>query len=316
MARRVVITGCSAITPIGRTRAEILRHLTEGVSGVKPLRKDGFLSDYIHSGVYGTVDYPIDVRFQAQPQQDDGPGRLLRLPGGQGGAGGLGARPGDHHLGPAGGRVRLHARQPLGPAQHLQDLLHRGRDRPPADIGRGRGLPQVHGAHDGGQHHQDVRDHRARHLVVHCLHHQQPVDRVRLRNGQVRPAGRHALRRGRRVRHDDRGGVRQPAGLLDRVQRHPAPDAAALRRAPRRAGGRRGSRGGRAGGLRARPPAGRRHSGRGHRVLLQQQRRRPDPAEHRRDHAHADAWRWKRPRSTRPRSISSAPTPRPPRWGT
>ncbi len=73
MARRVVITGCSAITPIGRTRAEILRHLTEGVSGVKPLRKDGFLSDYIHSGVYGTVDYPIAYDFKRSHSKTMGP---------------------------------------------------------------------------------------------------------------------------------------------------------------------------------------------------------------------------------------------------
>jgi 3-oxoacyl-[acyl-carrier-protein] synthase II len=73
MARRVVITGCSAITPIGRSRAEILRHLTEGVSGVKPLRQDGFLTDYIHSGVFGTVDYPIDYDFKRSHSKTMGP---------------------------------------------------------------------------------------------------------------------------------------------------------------------------------------------------------------------------------------------------
>jgi len=73
MDRRVVITGCSAITPIGRGRAEILRHLVEGISGVKPLRKDGFLSDYIHSGVYGTVDYPIAYDFKRSHSKTMGP---------------------------------------------------------------------------------------------------------------------------------------------------------------------------------------------------------------------------------------------------
>jgi 3-oxoacyl-[acyl-carrier-protein] synthase II len=73
MDRRVVITGCSAITPIGRGRAEILRHLVEGISGVKPLRKDGFLSDYIHSGVFGTVDYPIDYDFKRSHSKTMGP---------------------------------------------------------------------------------------------------------------------------------------------------------------------------------------------------------------------------------------------------
>jgi len=73
MARRVVITGCSAITPIGRSRAEILRHLVDGVSGVKPLRQDGFLTDYIHSGVFGTVDYPIDYDFKRSHSKTMGP---------------------------------------------------------------------------------------------------------------------------------------------------------------------------------------------------------------------------------------------------
>ena len=43
MSRRVVITGHSAITPIGRTRKEILRNLVEGNSGVKKIRDDGKL---------------------------------------------------------------------------------------------------------------------------------------------------------------------------------------------------------------------------------------------------------------------------------
>lgn len=73
MPRRVVVTGCSAITPIGRTRAEMLRHLVEGVSGVKPLRKDGFLTEYIHSGVYGTVDYPIEYDFKRSHSKTMGP---------------------------------------------------------------------------------------------------------------------------------------------------------------------------------------------------------------------------------------------------
>ena len=73
MARRVVITGCSAITPIGRSRAEIVRHLVDGVSGVKPLRKDGLLTDYIHSGVFGTVDYPIDYDFKRSHSKTMGP---------------------------------------------------------------------------------------------------------------------------------------------------------------------------------------------------------------------------------------------------
>jgi 3-oxoacyl-[acyl-carrier-protein] synthase II len=73
MERRVVITGCSAITPIGRTKEEILRHLVKGISGVKPLRDDGLLSDYIHSGVFGTVDYPIEYDLKRQYRKTMGP---------------------------------------------------------------------------------------------------------------------------------------------------------------------------------------------------------------------------------------------------
>ncbi len=73
MERRVVITECAAITPIGRSRADILDHLTRGVSGVKPLREDGLLTEYIHSGVFGTVDYPIDYDFKRRDRKTMGP---------------------------------------------------------------------------------------------------------------------------------------------------------------------------------------------------------------------------------------------------
>ncbi|MBI5896555.1 MAG: 3-oxoacyl-ACP synthase, partial [Desulfobacterales bacterium] len=58
MSRRVVITGCAAITPIGNTKEGIVKHLTEGLSGVKAMRADGLLTEHIHSGVFGSVDYP------------------------------------------------------------------------------------------------------------------------------------------------------------------------------------------------------------------------------------------------------------------
>ena len=73
MNRRVVITGLGAITPIGRTKAEILRHLGEGISGVKALREDGVLTPYIHSKVFGTVDYPIEYNFVRQHRKTMGP---------------------------------------------------------------------------------------------------------------------------------------------------------------------------------------------------------------------------------------------------
>jgi len=73
MSRRVVITGYAAITPIGNTKDEIIRHLSEGRSGVKPMRSDGLLTEHIHSGVFGTVDYPIEYDFSRNCRKTMGP---------------------------------------------------------------------------------------------------------------------------------------------------------------------------------------------------------------------------------------------------
>ena len=71
--RRVVITACAAITPIGHGRGEILESLQKGRSGVKPLREDHLLSKYIHSQVFGTVDYPIEYDFKRTHRKTMGP---------------------------------------------------------------------------------------------------------------------------------------------------------------------------------------------------------------------------------------------------
>ena len=73
MKRRVVITECAAITPIGRTQKEILQNLVNGKSGVKKLRDDGLLSEHIQSGVFGTVDYPIAYDFERRYRKTMGP---------------------------------------------------------------------------------------------------------------------------------------------------------------------------------------------------------------------------------------------------
>ncbi len=73
MERRVVITQCAAITPIGHTREEILRHLVDGLSGVGRLREDGLLTAHIHSRVFGTVDYPIAYDFKRRDRKTMGP---------------------------------------------------------------------------------------------------------------------------------------------------------------------------------------------------------------------------------------------------
>jgi 3-oxoacyl-[acyl-carrier-protein] synthase II len=73
MTRRVVITACSAITPIGYEKTDIIKSLRQGRSGVKPLRDDGLLTDHIHSKVFGTVDYDIDYGFARKDTKTMGP---------------------------------------------------------------------------------------------------------------------------------------------------------------------------------------------------------------------------------------------------
>ncbi len=73
MKRRVVITACSAITPIGYQKNDIISSLRQGKSGVKSLRDDGLLTDHIHSKVFGTVDYPIDYGFARKDTKTMGP---------------------------------------------------------------------------------------------------------------------------------------------------------------------------------------------------------------------------------------------------
>ncbi|QTA78224.1 3-oxoacyl-(acyl-carrier-protein) synthase 1 [Desulfonema limicola] len=71
--RRVVITAGSAITPIGHGKEAIVNSLLNGVSGVKPLKKDDLLAGLIHSGVFGTIDYPIDYGFERRFRKTMGP---------------------------------------------------------------------------------------------------------------------------------------------------------------------------------------------------------------------------------------------------
>ncbi len=73
MERRVVITAAAAITPISRPKKDIVESLVNGVSGVRALRRDDLLSDYVHSGVFGTVDYPIAYNFERRFRKTMGP---------------------------------------------------------------------------------------------------------------------------------------------------------------------------------------------------------------------------------------------------
>jgi len=71
--RRVVITAGAAITPVGHGKNAILDSLMHGISGVRPLREDDLLTRYIHSRVYGTVDYSIDYDFKRANRKTMGP---------------------------------------------------------------------------------------------------------------------------------------------------------------------------------------------------------------------------------------------------
>ncbi len=73
MERRVVITAASAITPVGRTEADIVEGLTGGRSGVKPLREDKLLAGLLNSKVFGTVDYDIAFDFPRKYAKTMGP---------------------------------------------------------------------------------------------------------------------------------------------------------------------------------------------------------------------------------------------------
>jgi 3-oxoacyl-[acyl-carrier-protein] synthase II len=73
MERRVVITAESLITPIGHGKKEIIHSLINGISGVKSLRSDNLLGDYIQSRVFGTIDYPLEYDFKRTHRKTMGP---------------------------------------------------------------------------------------------------------------------------------------------------------------------------------------------------------------------------------------------------
>jgi 3-oxoacyl-[acyl-carrier-protein] synthase II len=74
MERRVVITAEAAITPIGRGKKEIWSNLVGRVSGIKNLKnRDELLAKYLHSRVFGIVDYEIDYDFPRKYAKTLGP---------------------------------------------------------------------------------------------------------------------------------------------------------------------------------------------------------------------------------------------------
>ncbi|MFH0976524.1 MAG: beta-ketoacyl synthase N-terminal-like domain-containing protein [Spirochaetota bacterium] len=74
MERRVVITAEAAITPIGHGKKDIFNNLTKGISGVKKITKrDDLLGKYLHSKVYGLIDYEIPYEFSRKFTKTLGP---------------------------------------------------------------------------------------------------------------------------------------------------------------------------------------------------------------------------------------------------
>lgn len=73
MEKRVVITASSAITPIGHQKKDIVDSLVNGRSGVRELRDDRLLSDYVESKVFGTVTDRIEFDFERKYRKTMGP---------------------------------------------------------------------------------------------------------------------------------------------------------------------------------------------------------------------------------------------------
>ena len=74
MERRVVITAEAAITPIGHGKKDIFNNLVNGVSGIKKIKnQDDLLSKYLHSKVFGTIDYEIAYDFSRKFTKTLGP---------------------------------------------------------------------------------------------------------------------------------------------------------------------------------------------------------------------------------------------------
>ncbi len=73
MPRRVVITGASAITPIGVTKESIWDGLMQGRSGVKSIKDDPLLGEHLRSKVFGTVTDELTYDFERHHRKTMGP---------------------------------------------------------------------------------------------------------------------------------------------------------------------------------------------------------------------------------------------------
>jgi len=73
MERKVVITTSAAITPIGNTKTTIMDHLQKGISGVKKIREDDVMRPHLKTGLFGSVEYPIEYDFKRSQKKSLGP---------------------------------------------------------------------------------------------------------------------------------------------------------------------------------------------------------------------------------------------------
>ncbi|MFH1134477.1 MAG: beta-ketoacyl synthase N-terminal-like domain-containing protein [Pseudomonadota bacterium] len=73
MTRRVVITGASLISPVGRTEEQVMAALADGRSGVSKLADDGLLFNFLESKVFAAITYPIEYDFPRKYKKTMGP---------------------------------------------------------------------------------------------------------------------------------------------------------------------------------------------------------------------------------------------------
>jgi 3-oxoacyl-[acyl-carrier-protein] synthase II len=175
MERRVVITAASAITPVGRTEAEIMDHLTAGRSGVRSLKEDQLLAGLLNSKVFGTVAYDIAYDFPRKYAKTMGPVAFYACQVAKESS----SRPAStRNSAPAAAWGWPSA--PLRAARRCSarccSPVHGGPGRrAPRERRR---LPQVDDAHGRGQHRPHVLHHGSDHRLLHGMHDQQPVDRL------------------------------------------------------------------------------------------------------------------------------------------
>ncbi len=196
MERRVVITAESAITPIGHGKKDIFNNFVNGVSGVKKITKhDDILEEYLHSKVYGMIDYEIAYDFSRKFTKTLAPlsyyaCQVAKEVIEQSGfdkeylsSGKVGVAFGSIHGSPT-----------------VQAGIYRAFfDKECKGYAKNQcyGLLKINGSYYCSKYYTHVRDHRQGAVLMYGMHNCEPVDRVWLRVHKIRNAGRDDMRRGR-----------------------------------------------------------------------------------------------------------------------